>query len=329
MYLGKLDYRDPLFEILVSQVFPEVRDPLLHVDKVSSHRVYKYTEEKSRVAIIGKFFNLNDTKHGRMLRIKSEFDNLQKIRGYGFDVFPNYIVRPISKDEKIGLAVIEEFINGCDLDYYIKKAIYEGAGDILKSKLAKLASFLCALHTRTHNGSNVDLDFVTAYFQKVVNKLYNQSLISGHDTREYFKLMDEWLNASLMKKAKNAIVHGDATPTNFIFSKDEGVVAIDLERMKTCDTAFDVGMVCGELKHAFFWRTGNPFASEPFITHFLRKYSGCFSDCKKVFRKITRRIPFYMALTELRIARNSYLGWNYRKRLAFEAMECLRYGLKL
>jgi hypothetical protein len=45
--------------------------------------------------------------------------------------------------------------------------------------------------------------------------------------------------------------------------------------------------------------------------------------------KITRRIQFCMAMTELRIAGNEYLDWDYRKRLAFEALECLSWGLRL
>jgi hypothetical protein len=107
------------------------------------------------------------------------------------------------------------------------------------------------------------------------------------------------------------------------------VVAIDLERMKHADTVFDVGMVCGELKHSFMWRTGNPYLAEPFIRHFFESYSQHFDDPQSTFREITLRNPFYMAMTELRIARNDYLDLNYRKRLAHGALDCLKWGLKL
>lgn len=62
---------------------------------------------------------------------------------------------------------------------------------------------------------------------------------------------------------------------------------------------------------------------------FFKSYASHFPDAQKAFKDITRRNPFYMAMTELRIARNNYLDWGYRKRLAHEAMECLRWGLKL
>jgi hypothetical protein len=88
-------------------------------------------------------------------------------------------------------------------------------------------------------------------------------------------------------------------------------------------------MVCGEIKHAFLWRTGNRYKAEPFIRHFLESYASQFHDRKKAFQEITTRNSFYMAMTELRIARNDYLDLDYRKKLADEALQCLKWGLKL
>lgn len=328
-YLGKLDYSDPLYETLFSQVCPAVNDPVFHVNMMSRSMVYKYTEEKSGTAIIGKFFKLDDERHDRVLRIKGEYDNLHLIRGYGFDTYPNYVVRPFGREERIGLAVIEEFIYGKDLDHYLKKAIYKGDMESLKSRLSKLASFLYALHTRTRSQNLAGLDSVCLYFQKIINKLARHNVISEADKRDYLRLMDRWFNIPSFQNAQGVIVHGDATSTNFLFTENGDVVAIDLERMKNTDPVFDVGMICGEIKHAFLWRTGNPYESEPLIRHFLGKYSEHFHDHRKAFKEVTMRNPFYMAMTELRIARNSYLDWNYRKRLAYEASECLKWGLKL
>lgn len=88
-YLGTLEYSDPLYEILLSQVFPDVREPIFHVNRISYRKVFKYTEEKSQIAIVGKFFKLGDIKQERVLRIRGEYDNLHKIRRYGFDEHPN------------------------------------------------------------------------------------------------------------------------------------------------------------------------------------------------------------------------------------------------
>jgi aminoglycoside phosphotransferase (APT) family kinase protein len=296
---------------------------------MSSLRVYKYTEEKTGLTVIGKFFNRNDPRQEKISRIKGEYDNLRKIRAYGFDTSPNYVVRPIIREERIGLALLEEFIHGKDLDYYLKKAIYEGDAASLKENLSRLATFLYALHKKTDLKKNVDLDSVNFYFRKILNKLCQQEIVSSPDKKVYLKLMDRWLNKASLQKAKDVIVHGDATPTNFMFTKTYNAVAIDLERMKNADAGFDIGMICGEIKHAFLWRTGNPYQAEPFIRHFFESYSSHFLDSRKAFIEITLRNPFYMAMTELRIARNGYLDLHYRKGLVHEALKCLKWGLKL
>jgi hypothetical protein len=101
-------------------------------------------------------------------------------------------------------------------------------------------------------------------------------------------------------------------------------MAIDLERMQWADRVFDLGRLCGELKHFFFRAKGDPNAAEPFIGHFLWEYSCHFPDRMTAFRAITRRTPFYMGVTLLRIARNSWINQDYRQRLLQEAKQILR-----
>ncbi len=330
LYLGKLERADPLYDILFSQVCPDLRrDPIFHVDRMSSLRVFKYTEERTGMTVIGKFFEPDEPRQDKVLRIKGEYDNLQKIRAYGFDSFPNYVVRPIGREQRIGLALLEEFVHGRDLDYFLKEAIYKGKESWLKQKLSRLAAFLYVLHEKTNHRKNVELDSVSTYFQRILKKLRRQAILSGPEEEVYLRLMDRWLNLPVLQKAKSVIVHGDATPTNFIFTGEYNAVAIDLERMKNADALYDIGMICGEIKHAFLWRAGNPYQAEPFIRHFFDSYSCLFTDRKKAFKEITRRNPFYMAMTELRIARNEYLDLSYKKKLAHEALKCLKWGLKL
>ncbi len=328
-YLGRLDFDDPLFDILRSGIFSDVKDPRFHVTATSSRSVFKYTEEQTRVALIGKFCRLSDPCRDKVNRILGEFENLQKIRSFGFDTFPYYVVKPIDKSEHLGLALIEEFIRGKDLDYYLRKAIYQGEYSLLRDKLCILAYFLFVLHRKTETSVPVALDEVARYVLRIIDKLIRQGILSEHERKSYLRLVEKWLMGGYLDQDRSVIVHGDATPTNFLFTERGDVVAIDLERSKTSDPVFDVSMVCGELKHAFMWRTGNPYAAEPYIRHFLKSYTRHFSDSRKAFREITQRNPFYMALTELRIARNSYLDRQYRQRLAYEARQCLKWGLML
>lgn len=328
-YLGILGPQDPLYDILASRAFPDIPDPIFHVSRMSRDTVYKYTEEKTGKALVGKFFDIAQSGAYSNVSRVDEYDNLRAMRSYGFDTSPYFVVRPISRERKIGLALIEEFIDGRDLDHYFRSAVYDGNGKYLETKLSELASFFFVLHETTVLSGYVDLEPQNEYFQKILDTLCGENIIMPSDRQKYLDMRDIWLGNHVMTMSKKRIVHGDPTPTNFIFTHDGDVVAIDLERMKEADAVFDLGIMCAEIKHAFFWRTGNRYASEPYITHFFSRYASRFRDPAAAFQEITQRNPFYMALAELRIARNRYLDTEYRKKLAHEALQCLEYGLFL
>jgi len=331
-YLGTLQSQDPLYDYLRKDVLPvmdrEVRDPRFHVSRLSgSNMVYRYDEERTRLSLIGKFYNFMEPYKAR--RLIGEFDNLKKARALGLTSLPNYVVRPISREKKMGLGLLEEYIEGHDLDYYIRGAAYDGRHGRLKERLSELAYFLSEFHKRAGSGQRLKAGPPAEYFEKLLGKLYKKKLLDDRLLGEFRKLKELWLERDCMREDNDVVIHGDATPTNFIFPREKGVIAIDLERMRTGDRMFDVGMVSGELKHAFIWRTGNKYTSEPYIGHFLAEYSGHFRKSEKMFRSTMLRNPFFMAMTELRIARNGWLDRQHRIRLVQEARECLHWGLKL
>jgi aminoglycoside phosphotransferase (APT) family kinase protein len=328
MYLGTLHRSDPLYEVLAGRVCPSTRNPVFHVRRLSSrHLVYQYAEQATGKTVVGKFFELTESDQDKVARIKGEYSNLVSLRSLGFSAHPYSVVKPLCYDEKIGLAVAEDFVKGRDLDYYLRGAAWGGDRDGLKRSLSLLAAFLYALHEKSAGARIARLEDTDSYFRRIVSKLEHQNVLDADQVTAILALGEKWLGRVYMA-AQEVTVHGDATPTNFIFRDTGDIVAIDLERMRRSDRALDVGMVCGELKHAFLWRTGNPWASEPFIRYFLKRYAHHFPSPHDAFTEITRRIPFYMALTEMRIARNDWLDWKYRKRLAWEARECLWWGLR-
>ncbi len=326
-YLGTLSWHDPLQEVLRSRVFAGVHDPVFHVDSISScHRVYRYREERSQLAVVGKFVRLDEPDEAKRARILGEYGNLLALQQLGFANRPHRVVRPLGREESIGLAVVEENVRGCDLDHFLLRAA-SGDAEPLRRALRGLAAFLASLHRSSSTGRDADRGQVSAYADRVIDKLRRQGVLDEGAAREIRRLRDRWLGRSRLRVGE-AIVHGDATPTNFLFGEGWEVVAIDLERMKHADPAWDLGMVCGELKHAFLWRTGNGWAAEPFIRVFLERYAEAFPDRAGTFRAVTRRLPLFMALTELRIARNGWLDWQHRLRLVREARACLRGGLR-
>lgn len=328
VYLGTLDRTDPLYEVLASCARRGPRPPVFHVDRLSPHHlVFRYSEEATGEAMVGKFFRVNEPDEEKRARLLGEYRNLLHLRALGFIASPFTVVRPLCREERIGLAVAEEFVAGKDLDHFLRKAVGPGDSTRLRRVLTRLAAFLEALHDRTVQPDPAPLDVPAAYFQRIARTLTRQGVLDADGAAAALRLRDRWLSSPSMT-AYAVTVHGDATPTNFLFPEDGSVVAIDLERMTRADRVYDIGMVCGELKHAFLWRTGNPFASEPYIRHFLDRYARFSAAPERVFREVTRRLPFYMGLTELRIARNGWLDADYRRRLAREALACLTWGLR-
>ncbi len=327
-YLGYLQEHDPLYGILATRVFNGVFKPSFKVEKISYRQVYKYSEQNSGLAVVCKFFDPNDTNKERLARLKGEYDNLLRIRGFGFDSAPFYVVRPITKEESIGLAVVEEYIKGKDLDHYLKKAVFQCDEAPLYDRLSLLASFLWEIHRRTQIDTYSNGETSIHYIYSLIDYLCQYNVIEQRELLSFKQPVDRWVHKGILNGARDVIIHGDATPTNFIFTPDGTVSAIDMERSRYGDAVYDIGMVCGELKHAFLWRAGDLLKSEPFIRHFLKEYVKHSEEPKAEFKRLSMRIPFYMALTELRIARNLYLDWDYRRRIAYEARFCLLGGLK-
>jgi len=158
----------------------------------------------------------------------------------------------------------------------------------------------------------------------LIKKLLDIHAIHRDEANELYWLRDSWRNQPRMWEDRQVLVHGDATPENFMFGGDLGVIAYDLERAKLDDRVFDIGRIAGELMHFFLRATGNKYAAEPFIGHFLWEYSCHFPDRNSAFRSITGRVPFYMGITLLRIARNGWVSHEYRRQLINEAKHCLR-----
>jgi aminoglycoside phosphotransferase (APT) family kinase protein len=191
-------------------------------------------------------------------------------------------------------------------------------------RLKALAYFLATQHNRTANGASVDFDPDCRYFDTVVGRLKKAHRIGPDDIDEFSQLRDRWRERPEMWQDRQVWLHGDATPANFLFGQGMDVAAIDLERMKRGDRMFDVGRVVGELQHAFMRDSGDWRNAEPFIGHFLWEYSCHFPDREQAFESITGRVPFYMALNMLRIARNGYIGQDYAGRLVSRAKKLLR-----
>ncbi|MGA2130691.1 MAG: phosphotransferase [Bryobacteraceae bacterium] len=328
-YLGHLSSQDPLHPYLVQEVLPQIgvrnRAAEFRVFSMKDGKVYLYQERHSSTQVVGKFFVSGGHQAAEgTARMRQEFDNLQLLRGYGLAGYPHHIVRPLGTNAWLNSILVEEYTAGIPLSAFVHDAIHEGQSHPLFDKLTALAYFLATLHNRTANGHGVDFHQDCAYLNRLVRKLQTQKVMGAWDADELFWLRDRWREKPRMWEDRQVLVHGDATPSNLLFGRGLSVIAIDLERMKRADRTFDLGRIAGELQHYFLQATGNKHAAEPFIGHFLWEYACHFPDRDRAFRSITGRLPFQMALTLLRIARNSWVSAPQRGRLVEEAKVILR-----
>ncbi|WP_428569103.1 MAG: aminoglycoside phosphotransferase family protein [Solidesulfovibrio sp. DCME] len=333
-YIGHLSVDDPLHGWLRDAVLPQLaqaaREPRFRVFRIAAATdVYLYEDKWSGAGLVGKFYararGLNGSNAPQSAR--HEYDALAYLRRLGFDASPDYVARPLGVKEDLGDLLVTELVAGEPLDALIDTALRDGRFERLYRKLGGLARFLARLHNRLAGPERVDFTPTQAYFDRVLAYLAANGAVSARRADRLSALGHAYAGEPAYWQDVRVLVHGDATPSNFLFGRAQDVFVIDLERIHRDDRVYDVGRLCGELKHCFLRATGDPGRAEPFIGHFLWEYAGHFPDRGPTFAALTSRLPFYLGLTLLRIARNAWLDEAYRKRLVHEAGKILSGGL--
>lgn len=330
-HLGQLKASDPVWSYLCYEILPSVglqgRPRKFNVLKPRiSGRLYVYEDAETGHRVVGKFFGgyKGASLESSVSSMNREFSNLNLLRGMGFSGHPHYVARPLGKRADINCLLVEEFCRGMRMDQVILSALRHGAGALLFEKLKALAYFLARLHNRTALAERIDFRAETAYFSRIVARLFRKGFIDNHKRGYLLALSEGWESRQCCWEDARVLAHGDVTPANILFGDELWVIATDLERMRYSDRVLDLGMVTGEIKHFFMQYGDGRFDPEPFIGHFLWEYACHFPDRQRAFESITRRLPYYMGLTLLRIARNTWIESRHRARLVEEAIKTLR-----
>jgi hypothetical protein len=324
-YVGVVSGSDPLQQFLSRILEERVTRPVFHAFRLNgTNEVYGYQEEGTGIRVVCKFygplFGWDRDRAGWMAQ--QEFNNLTTLRGFDLVGSPHHVIEPLGLDRDINGVLATEYASGEDLSSVLRRAILDHDEAHLFGRLGALAFFLATLHNRTANGASVNFAREAAYLDDLIGRLHALGrMTSAHELME---LRDQWRHRPRMWQDRQVWLHGDATPSNFLFGPDLDVTAIDLERMKRGDRAFDVGRVAGELQHAFLLNTGRVDDAEPFVSHFLREYCSHFPDRAVTFEAVTARTPYYMGLNLLRIAGNTYITPDYAELLVNQARELLK-----
>jgi aminoglycoside phosphotransferase (APT) family kinase protein len=318
-------------QYLREEIFPQLAPPPYGEIEITSLGAQKpvclFFEKKRNIMVVGKLFKWGVIPFEEAwLEADKEYSNLKLLREQlGMDGETDRVVAPLGENKQLSALLVTERAPGQTLDHFIAKAIFEQEHEELFQKLSHLARFFVKLHEAGKTERPLSPELPRLYLDKLLG-----SLSAGHLDSSKRAEIDKhagrwWSDEHLFASDRETIVHGDATPTNFLFDNGN-VTAIDLERMKWADRCWDLGFIAAELKHHFMWRAGDGWAAEPFIGHLLWQYAADYGDTQ-FFRIITRRLPLYMALGLLRIARNTYLDDIHREHLVLEAEQCLEYGL--
>ena len=194
-----IDTREPLYEHLNSIVLPkagiELKYPDFEARRLNANQdVYLIEEIKSRNRFVGKYFGFRYqlSEVERKNSLNYEFNNLSATREKGLSNYPNRIVRPLSKSEQIDCLLVEDYVRGHDLDYYIAKAAYEGQHEKLIRKLTLVGHFLSILHQQNTGDHFVHFKASPAYFRSMIDGLKRQKIIDEKIAREFKKPITEW-----------------------------------------------------------------------------------------------------------------------------------------
>lgn len=328
--LGTLPMSDPLYWLLVREALPalglEVAGPVFEVYSLDGRGVaYRYCERRSGADLACKFYGNRRDFEGRLPPwraaelLRREFVNLCRARSLGLAAPPHRIVRPLAMAPEINAALVMEYVAGPHLDAYLKAAVREGQVAPLAARLDELARFLAALHQRSRSDTPVDPQAGPTYLARVIGRLAEQGVIAAEQAYRLERLRDAWAARPLAGNPRRSLVHGDVTPVNIVFGPAPEVVALDLERLREDDPAVDLGMVAGELYHAFLRGIGSAARAAPLVEGFMAAYvRACGFDAPAAAALAERTRP-YIGSTMLRICRNEWLDGAYRRALSEEA----------
>lgn len=260
-YMGRLSESDPLHGYLRQDIQPQVNGSSeranYRVFRLNgSNDVYMYEDRHSDAKFVGKFFLSSRKRDAQRAasRLTGEFDNLCMMRDYRMTGYPHHVVRPLGRNYSMNALLVTENCEGELLSDVIKSAIHNGGQSRLYEKLTALAYFLASFHNRTAIGVGVDFNMDCLYMDHLIGNLRDIGVVGGAEAQHLYRLRDQWRERPNMWEDQQVLVHGDATPENFMFGGGLNVTTFDLERTKRADRVFDTGRIAGELKHFWLFR---------------------------------------------------------------------------
>jgi hypothetical protein len=303
-------FRDWLVESVNDATGNRIRNKYCKVNVYNigpaSHKVCRFEFDGEEYSVVSKFYAEPTgwkTNYDPVKSLKREFKTLQML-----DKIIS-IPKPIAANEDFNCALVTEFVQGEPLYVFMRSE--HGLYD----RLISVADLLRKLHDRTRSNEYAKNEEF-AHFHKILDQLH----LDGPSRLMYDELLGNWWHNSVLDEKTGCRIHSDANPVNYVFDNSK-IYALDFESSwEHANRVHDLGVVTAELKHYFALHKGDASRAEPYIGHFLWHY--CRGDLEE-FRRITRALPFFMAMGLLRIAR-LHIDNDHGMYINQEAVACLR-----
>ena len=218
---------------------------------------------------MGKFFAAYPPQASVRI-LAREYEHYLQLPALGLSNGGGLTPRLLGRWPARSLGLLLEAVPGPDLDHLLLQACVHGDPAPLFRGLEKLAHLLGFFHSRPVPALPVSPESGLAYLDKVKAQLREAGRLTREDWQALARERDAWEERFQDFPDRQVLVHGDATPTNFLFP-DGRAVALDLERLRVGDRLWDLSWVAGELRHAW--------GCTPRIFAGPKQPSGIFSGC--------------------------------------------------
>ena len=298
-------FRDWLIDLIGDKIQDKSCPVPVYKIEPTSHTVCRYEFKDEGYSVMAKFFSeptgwKRDYDPRETLKIESR--NLKRVERV------ISVPKLLAANEEFNCVLVTEYLHGTPLYVYMRSE------NGLYDRLTSVAGILRALHDNTRTSYRKQDEF--AHFHRTLDQLG----LGSKDRETFNRLLGDWWNSTLINRRYGCLIHHDANPVNYIFD-NEKAYALDFESARdNANPVHDLGIMAAELKHYFAVHKHNGELAEPYIGHFLWRYSKSLDE----FKRITRVLPFFMSLGLLRMNRLR-IDPDNGAYIFKEALACLRY----
>ena len=185
----------------------------------SSREVYRFTFNGNGRAAVGKFFTAYPPVIPLDQGLAQEYDNYLRAAALGLTQGCLRIPRLLGRRPELCLGLLLEAIPGPDLDSLLQNACRHGELAALYRGLVSLAELLAFFHSRPVPEAPVSGLEALGYLDKLRLQLHGLGLLTPADETALAAERAAWEGRLAQFPDRQVLVHGDATPTNFLFPR--------------------------------------------------------------------------------------------------------------